>query len=47
MNGREIINNDGLHGNDWYKSYCVPLQKGFYPVRLEYFQGEGGNPLGF
>lgn len=41
INGREIINNDGLHGNDWYKSYLVPLQKGFYPVRLEYFVNRG------
>ncbi|HSN50793.1 MAG TPA: PA14 domain-containing protein, partial [Bacteroidales bacterium] len=40
INGREIINNDGVHGSDWYKSYCVPMQKGFYPVRIEYFQNE-------
>jgi predicted alpha/beta superfamily hydrolase len=45
INGREIINNDGLHGSDWYKSYVVPLQKGFYPVRLEYFQSEGNRRL--
>jgi predicted alpha/beta superfamily hydrolase len=45
INGREIINNDGLHGSDWYKSYVVPLQKGFYPVRLEYFQNEGDRRL--
>jgi predicted alpha/beta superfamily hydrolase len=41
INGREIINNDGLHGSDWYKSYVVPLQKGYYPVKLEYFQSLG------
>jgi predicted alpha/beta superfamily hydrolase len=45
INGREIINNDGLHGSEWYKSYLVPLQKGYYPVRLEYFQGEGNRHL--
>lgn len=45
INEREIINNDGLHGSDWYKSYVVPLQKGFYPVRLEYFQSEGNQHL--
>ncbi len=45
INEREIINNDGLHGSDWYKSYVVPLQKGFYPVRLEYFQSEGNQRL--
>jgi predicted alpha/beta superfamily hydrolase len=41
LGGHEIISNDGVHGSDWYKSYCVPLQKGFYPVRFEYFQNEG------
>jgi predicted alpha/beta superfamily hydrolase len=45
INGCEIINNDGLHGNDYYKSYVVPLQKGFYPVRFEYFQNEGNRYL--
>jgi predicted alpha/beta superfamily hydrolase len=45
IDGHEIINNDGLHGSDWYKSYVVPLQKGFYPVRLEYFQSEGNHRL--
>jgi hypothetical protein len=23
----------------------VPLQKGFYPIRIEYFQKEGGSAL--
>jgi predicted alpha/beta superfamily hydrolase len=45
INGHEIINNDGLHGTEWYKSYVVPLQKGFYPVRIEYFQSEGTRHL--
>jgi len=45
INGHEIINNDGLHGSDYYKSYVVPLQKGFYPVRFEYFQSEGNRHL--
>jgi len=43
INGREIINNDGLHGSDLYKSYLVPLQIGFYPICLEYFV-KNGNP---
>jgi predicted alpha/beta superfamily hydrolase len=47
INGREIINNDGLHGSEWYKSYVVPLQKGFYPVHLEYFLGKGNSHLDF
>lgn len=41
LNGHEIINNDGLHGSEWYRSYLAPLQKGFYPVRLEFFQRTG------
>jgi predicted alpha/beta superfamily hydrolase len=45
INAHEIIVNDGLHGSDYYKSYVVPLQKGFYPVRLEYFQSEGNRHL--
>jgi hypothetical protein len=45
LNGREIIDNDGLHGSDWYKSYGVPLQNGFYPVRIEYFEGDGNRHL--
>ena len=27
------------------KSFMVPLQKGFYPVRIEYFQKEGDRKL--
>jgi predicted alpha/beta superfamily hydrolase len=45
INGKEIIDNDGLHGSEWYKSYIVPLQKGYYPIRLEYFQSENPNRL--
>lgn len=45
FNGREIVNNDGVHGSDNAKTYVAPLQKGFYPVRVEYFQGEGDKQL--
>ena len=37
-----LIDYDGLHGNGKPKTYMVPLEKGFYPVRLEYFQ-QGGD----
>lgn len=37
-----LIDNDGLHTGDAVKSFVLPLQKGFYPVRIEYFQKEGG-----
>jgi hypothetical protein len=42
-----LIDHDGLHatGND--KSFLVPLQKGFYPIRIEFFQKEGGAGLNF
>jgi predicted alpha/beta superfamily hydrolase len=45
INGHEIINNDGLHGSDYYTSYVVPLQPGFYPVRIGYFQSAGNRHL--
>jgi hypothetical protein len=41
-----LIAYDGTHGVGSPKSYLVPLEKGFYPVRLEYFQQGGGAPLG-
>jgi predicted alpha/beta superfamily hydrolase len=40
-----LIDYDGLHGNGKPKTYLVPLEKGFYPVRLEYFQQGGGAQL--
>ena len=40
-----ILNNDGLHSAESVKSFVLPLQKGFYPIRLEYFQKEGGSGL--
>jgi predicted alpha/beta superfamily hydrolase len=40
-----VIDYDGLHGGNDGKSYLLPLQKGFYPIRLEYFQKDGGRKL--
>jgi predicted alpha/beta superfamily hydrolase len=40
-----LIDHDGLHGMEGERSYIVPLEKGFYPIRLEYFQKEGGANL--
>lgn len=38
-----IIDNDGVHPDVSIKSFVLPLEKGFYPIRIEYFQkGEGG-----
>ncbi len=33
-----IVDNDGVHPNTSVQSYVLPLKKGFYPVRIEYFQ---------
>ncbi|MEO5563058.1 MAG: alpha/beta hydrolase-fold protein [Chitinophagaceae bacterium] len=40
-----LINADGLHGSGNIQSYIVPLDKGFYPIRVEFFQREGGMNL--
>jgi hypothetical protein len=40
-----LIDYDGTHGDGKPKTYLVPLEKGFYPVRLEYFQQGGGAQL--
>ena len=37
-----LIAYDGLHGDGKPKTYLVPLKKGFYPIRMEYFQKVGG-----
>ncbi|HEY0054573.1 MAG TPA: alpha/beta hydrolase-fold protein [Pedobacter sp.] len=37
-----IIDNDGFHGSQSSHSFLMPLKKGFYPVKLEYFQSTGG-----
>jgi predicted alpha/beta superfamily hydrolase len=42
LNGKLLLNNDGIHGTGNIKSYVVPLQKGFYPVKIEFFQRGGG-----
>jgi hypothetical protein len=40
-----IIDHDGLHGAGQEKSFLIYLQKGFFPIRCEYFQREGGTEL--
>jgi len=40
-----LIDYDGLHGSGKTQSYELPLAKGFYPVRVEYFQKEGDRNL--
>ncbi|HVS91298.1 MAG TPA: alpha/beta hydrolase-fold protein [Mucilaginibacter sp.] len=45
LNGKALVDNDGLHDASRGKSYIVPLKKGFYPIRLEYFQKDEGVTL--
>ena len=47
FNGQLIINNDGLHGMSNPKSFILPLEIGFYPIKIEYFQKMGGSGLSF
>jgi hypothetical protein len=44
LNGREIINNDGLHGAI-EKSGKIRLKKGLYPVKIEFFEYTGEQAL--
>jgi predicted alpha/beta superfamily hydrolase len=45
LNHQLLIDYDGLHAAGTIQSYMVPLAKGFYPIRLEYFQKDGGRNL--
>jgi len=40
-----IIDNDGVRSAESVKSFILPLEKGFYPVRIEYFQKDEGSVL--
>ncbi|MBN1782643.1 chitobiase/beta-hexosaminidase C-terminal domain-containing protein [bacterium] len=45
LNDKLIIDTDGLHGMGDVKTCMLPLEPGFYPVRLDYFQRGGGAGL--
>ena len=45
LNNKLLIDYDGLHDGSYPKSYILPLQKGFYPIRIEYFQKDGDRKL--
>jgi cytochrome c len=46
INNQLVVDNDGLHGTV-YKEAIVNLSAGYYPIRIEYFQGTGGKFLSF
>ncbi|MFK7981688.1 MAG: family 16 glycoside hydrolase [Saprospiraceae bacterium] len=44
IDGKEIVNHDGLHGAD-AKDGEVALAEGYHPFRLEYFEKGGGQAI--
>ncbi len=44
LHGRRIVDNDGHHGSIT-KSGPVALEAGLHPIRVEFFQGQGGFEL--
>lgn len=42
VNNRLVVNHDGLHGADQEKTGKIFLQKGIFPIHLQYFQAGGG-----
>lgn len=44
LNGNVIIDFDGIHGTS-YKETKLALKKGYYPLKLEYFNGRGNKFL--
>jgi predicted alpha/beta superfamily hydrolase len=45
INDKLIIDNDGIFSEESAKTFILPLEKGFYPIRLEYFQKDGNMNL--
>ena len=45
LNDLVLISNDGTDKNMWLQTYSLPLERGFYHLRLEYFQKKGGGSL--
>lgn len=41
INGKMVIDNVSPRSEEGLKSFILPLEKGFYPIRLEYFQKNG------
>ncbi|MDR3711557.1 MAG: alpha/beta hydrolase-fold protein [Puia sp.] len=42
---QQLFDYNGVHEAGHFQSFTVPLLKGFYPFRLEYFQKQGGPDL--
>jgi len=44
LNDKLIVNNDGAHGSV-PEAFLMPLKKGYYPIRVLYFENSGGQEL--
>ena len=44
IDGREVVNNDFTHGME-EKSGQIALRPGYFKIRIEFFQGVGGQGL--
>ncbi len=47
LNDQLLISYDGIDKNLGFQTYVLPLEKGFYPLRLEYLQKKGSGSLRF
>jgi predicted alpha/beta superfamily hydrolase len=47
LNNEVLIDYNGIHSSGNFQSFVVPLVKGFYPVRIEYFQKDANASLNF
>jgi predicted alpha/beta superfamily hydrolase len=45
LGNKLIIDEDSIHPSEVTQSFIIPLEKGFYPVRLEYFQKDADPSL--
>ncbi len=45
IDGRTVVEHDGIHGEGKPKTASVPLKAGRLPIRLDYFQGQHGKGL--
>jgi hypothetical protein len=45
LGNKLLIDEDSIHSSETTKSFIIPLEKGFYPVRVEYFQKDANPAL--
>lgn len=47
LGNKLLIDEDSIHSSEMTKSFLIALEKGFYPVRVEYFQKDSNPALRF